>query len=85
MSEIANITRLLLDKDEANRDIGAYTAVGLGSAEQILEHLERELQERRKIKVFKDGSTRRRSHNIGTINTAIWTLKIALGKKIYLR
>jgi len=89
MSEIANITRLLLDKDEANRYIGAYTAVGLGLGEQILEHYERELEQRitgesslaRAVKSFSQGSEYK---PISHINVATWALKHALGKKVYI-
>jgi len=82
--ETTNIMRLLLHPENYNKILGADIAVGLGSAEQILEHLERELQERRKTRVFKDGATRRRSHNSCAINYAIWALKHALGKPVYL-
>lgn len=82
--ETTNIMRLLLHEENYNKTLGADIAVGIGSAEQILEHLERELKERRKIKEFDDGTTRRRSHNVGKINRAIWALKTALGKPIYL-
>lgn len=88
MSEIANITRLLLHSDNANKMIGAQAAVGLGLAEHILEHYERELNKRlandSSLSRFVKSVTKskRGTKPISHLLSAVFVLKTALGIKL---
>ena len=83
MSDIANVTRLLLSDIDYNRTLGAQVAKGLGLAEQILAHYKREIMLRLGVKsslahmVTADFS-------YAKINKAIWALSSALEIPIYL-